>query len=93
MNAQQEIEAYRGWPVTHYGPTKTELLFAAPDGPFVPVYLAERLAREIDALNQRVNQLSDANTYIRTMIQNERDRMDLEELKDVSTGRGPDFPQ
>ena len=93
MNAHQEIEAYRGWPVTHYGPTKTGLLFSAPDGPFVPVYLADRLAREIEALNQRVNQLSDANTYLRTMIQNDRDRLNWEELKEFSTGRGPDFPQ
>ena len=93
MNAKSLIESFRGWPVTNYGPTKTDCLFSAKDGPFVPVVLAEQLAREVDALNQRVNQLSDANTYLRTMIQNERDRLYWEELKDVSTGRGPDFPK
>ena len=52
MNAQQEIEAYRGWPVTNYGPTKTVLLSTAPDGPFVPTRLAESLSKKLDSAHK-----------------------------------------
>ena len=98
MNAHQEIAAYRGWPVTNYGITKTEFLYTASDGAFVMVQLAERLACEIDRLERRVEQLNQANTLLRTIIENQRDRLremdsvDWRELKDVSTGRGLDFP-
>lgn len=99
MNAHQEIADYRGWPVTNYGPTKTESLYTASDGAFVQVQLAERLACEIDRLERRVEQLTKANTLLRTIIENQRDRLremdsvDWRELKDVSTGRGLDFPR
>ena len=99
MNAHQEIADYRGWPVTHCGPTKTEFLYPASDGAFVLVQLAERLACEIDRLERRVEQLTQANTLLRTIIENQRDRLremdsvDRRELKDVSTGRGLDFPR
>ena len=99
MNAHQEIAAYRGWPVTNYGITKTEFLYSASDGAFVTVQLAERLACETDRLERRVEQLTQANTLLRTIIENQRDRLreidsvDWRELKDVSTGRGLDFPR
>ena len=73
MNAKSLIESFRGWKVTNYGPTKTDCLFSAKDGPFVPVVLAEQLAQEIDILETRIFQLTDANTYLRTMIENERE--------------------
>ena len=74
MNAHQEIAAYRGWPVTNYGITKTECLYSARDGAFVPVHLAAQLACEIDSLERRVEQLTKANTYIRTVCENQKDR-------------------
>lgn len=80
MNARSLIESFRGWPVTNYGPTKTECLFSAPDGPFIPIVLAEQLAQEIDILQTRIFQLTDANTYLRTMIENERDKQASKEV-------------
>ena len=52
----------------------------AKDGPFVPVVLAEQLAQEIDILETRIFQLTDANTYLRTMIENERDKQASKEV-------------
>lgn len=75
MNAHQYVADYRGWPVTNYGLTKTEFLYHAGDGAFVMVQLAERLAGEIDRLERRVEQLTQANTLLRTIIENQRDRL------------------